>query len=184
MLKTLISFIKNPFPIVAEELSMAEKWKITLKLLGVIIFSSVLAGISIDLILNATNVDTGTHAMETLLEKYPLIFIVGIAVLIAPALEELIFRAPLTLVKKPEVFKIVYYLSAVLFASVHLSNFESGFPLWLSPLLVLPQFFAGLVLGYTRVRLGLFWSITLHALHNGLLIIPLLIAKALDIPLS
>ena len=35
------------------------------------------------------------------------------------------------------------------------------------PLLVLPQGLIGVVLGYTRVRMGLRWSMLLHASYNG-----------------
>jgi hypothetical protein len=37
-------------------------------------------------------------------------------------------------------------------------------------LLVLPQIISGFILAFTRMRLGLIWSITLHAVHNLVLL--------------
>lgn len=39
--------------------------------------------------------------------------------------------------------------------------------MWLLPLLVLPQWATGLVLGWMRVRRGIGAAIALHALFNG-----------------
>jgi len=64
------------------------------------------------------------------------------------------------------IFPVLLPLSALLFASVHLFNYEAD----ISPLLwlfVLPQFLAGLIFGYARVNFGLWSSMLLHALHNG-----------------
>lgn len=66
-------------------------------------------------------------------------------------------------------FAWFYYLAAVLFAAVHLSNFAgSRSPLLIA--LVLPQFVLGLILGYLRIRRGLWASMILHALHNSVFI--------------
>ena len=64
------------------------------------------------------------------------------------------------------IFPVLLPLSALLFASVHLFNYEAD----ISPLLwlfVVPQFIAGLIFGYARVNYGLWSSILLHILHNG-----------------
>lgn len=66
-------------------------------------------------------------------------------------------------------FAWFYYLSAIAFAAVHLSNFAgSRSPLLLA--LVLPQFVLGLILGYLRTRRGLWASMIFHALHNSVFI--------------
>ncbi|ANU06502.1 type II CAAX prenyl endopeptidase Rce1 family protein [Paraurantiacibacter namhicola] len=62
-----------------------------------------------------------------------------------------------------------YALSVIAFALIHIGNYEQGdLPLVALLPLVLPQAVAGLVWGYSRVTFGLWSSITLHAMHNGL----------------
>lgn len=63
-------------------------------------------------------------------------------------------------------FRWFYLGSALAFASVHLVNF-TGPALILLPL-TLPQLLLGLILGYARVRFGLWSCILLHAAHNAL----------------
>ena len=86
-------------------------------------------------------------------------------------MEEIIFRGPLILFKQIKLFKIAFYAIGIIFAYVHLFNFELTTNVILfSPLLVAPQFFVGLIFGYIRIRFGLLWSILLHSLYNGLLV--------------
>ena len=47
-----------------------------------------------------------------------------VAVIAAPLLEELLFRAPITLFQNKKYFKIVFYTFALVFGFIHLSNFE------------------------------------------------------------
>ncbi len=68
-------------------------------------------------------------------------------------------------------FPVIFYLSCLFFALVHLMNFEFEYSLfYLFPLLILPQFIMGMILGFTRIKLGLMYSIALHAIHNGVLL--------------
>lgn len=65
-------------------------------------------------------------------------------------------------------FPWVFHLSSLTFSAVHLYNFNLAHtPLWLLPLLVLPQWVTGMVLGWLRVRYGIGASMALHALFNG-----------------
>lgn len=62
----------------------------------------------------------------------------------------------------------MFHASAVVFAAVHLFNFRlSAMNLLLLPLLVLPQWVTGLVLGWLRVRRGIGDAIALHMIFNG-----------------
>ncbi len=62
----------------------------------------------------------------------------------------------------------LFHFSAVAFAAVHLYNFRlNNLSLFLLPLLVLPQWVTGLVLGWMRVRRGVGASMALHAIFNG-----------------
>ena len=94
------------------------------------------------------------------------------AALIAPVFEELIFRAPLTAFKKKNQFRIAFYVFAILFGFVHITNFElTTNVLILSPILVLPQTLVGGYFGFIRVRFGLLWSIALHGSYNAILML-------------
>lgn len=117
------------------------------------------------------------HATTDLFNKYSPIIVFLMAAVLAPIIEECIFRAPLFLFRKyTKGFKYVFYIIVLIFGFIHLSNFKiSTTILIVSPLLVAPQIIAGLLLGYIRVRLGLLYSILLHALFNGLAIIPSLL---------
>lgn len=64
-------------------------------------------------------------------------------------------------------FPWVFHASCLLFAAVHLHNFSlNNTPYWLMPLLVLPQWLTGLVLGWQRVKRGIGASMLLHGLFN------------------
>ncbi|HEX2520327.1 MAG TPA: CPBP family glutamic-type intramembrane protease [Castellaniella sp.] len=62
----------------------------------------------------------------------------------------------------------LFHCSAVTFAAVHLYNFRfDRMSLFLLPLLVLPQWVTGMVLGWIRIRRGIGASMMLHAFFNG-----------------
>lgn len=64
-------------------------------------------------------------------------------------------------------FWLVFHLSVLTFASLHLFNFSfTSAQWWMLPALVLPQWFTGLVLGWIRVMRGIGAAILLHALFN------------------
>lgn len=68
-------------------------------------------------------------------------------------------------------FGSVFYVSAALFALVHLTNYENlRLPVALIPLLVVPQFIGALFWGYTRLRFNLTWAIVAHGMFNALLV--------------
>jgi membrane protease YdiL (CAAX protease family) len=62
-------------------------------------------------------------------------------------------------------FAWFYWASVLLFAVIHLTNFAAAGPAMLP--LVLPQFALAMILGYLRVRHGLWSSVLLHMLHNS-----------------
>ena len=78
-------------------------------------------------------------------------------------------------------FPIPFWGLTTAFALVHLSNF-GDFPMHLAPLLVLPQFVLGAILGYIRTGLGFVYAVLFHALHNGILVgLAILAGSAEDI---
>jgi hypothetical protein len=85
---------------------------------------------------------------------------------------------------KPSAFKIrlmkfysrnywlFFYCSALCFGLMHMGNFQvENFIPVLSVVIVIPQIFAGFILGYVRIVMGLRWSIAFHALHNLLAVV-------------
>ncbi len=66
-------------------------------------------------------------------------------------------------------FPFIFYLTALVFGLVHISNFGLDPDRWyLGPLLVLPQLILACYLGYIRVRNNLGYSIYIHALNNAI----------------
>ena len=76
----------------------------------------------------------------------------------------------------------VLHLSCLAFAAIHLANFShSSTPLWVLPLLVLPQWLTGLVLAWIRVRRGFGAAVALHAVFNaGPLLVVWLVLSSLS----
>lgn len=74
------------------------------------------------------------------------------------------------------IFPLLFWISTLAFACIHLLNFPADQIAMALPL-VLPQFATGMMLGYLRVNYGLWASILLHALHNGAFISLVLLAS-------
>ncbi len=141
-----------------------------------------------------------SHDMTNFLQSYSAWLVLFAGVLIVPFIEEVIFRLylrlrhnfPLRILvfvasilgkKNKETFQLlieknwekyykgIFFFSAILFAAVHITNFEySKMLLILSPIIVMPQFILGLFIGYLRVKYGFIWGFYLHALHNFIFI--------------
>lgn len=178
MLQKVWDFIKSPDGVLWRHIPVHTKLKIVLHLLAWGIFLGVSLGLSIGLITEILGVDLGVHATEKYLRDYPVLSLILLAVIVAPVLEELVFRGPLTWFRNKSYFKHIYYTSIILFAAVHLYNFELSKEVYaLSPILVAPQMVLGAFLGYVRIRLGLFWAILLHATYNAVLVLPVAMIK-------
>lgn len=68
-------------------------------------------------------------------------------------------------------FKWIYYASSVIFAWLHVLNFETNLiNTLLMPILTLPQLLSGLIAGYLRVKFGFVYPLVLHICTNSLLI--------------
>ena len=110
--------------------------------------------------------------IEEIFEKMGYLGTIIFVAIIAPIIEELIFRAPITSFTKPKSFKIAFYTFAIIFGLIHITNYElSTKIILLSPILILPQLLGAGYLGYIRVRFGLRWSILLHSTFNLFVII-------------
>ena len=100
------------------------------------------------------------------------------AILAAPFFEEALFRYPIGKFFNQN-FRTIFWLFTIGFAAMHFFNFSGDVPIYFAPLLVLPQFVLGIVLGYIRVGWGFWYSVLFHALHNGILVGLALLGKAL-----
>ena len=71
-------------------------------------------------------------------------------------------------------YGLCFYVTAIAFGAIHISNFKIDHFIPVLPiLLVLPQLFAGLVLGYIRITIGLRYSMLMHGMHNLLCVLAL-----------
>lgn len=77
-------------------------------------------------------------------------------------------------------FPFYFYAMAVFFAFFHITNFSLDPDMWwATPILVLPQFVLGLLLGYVRLKYGLTYAIFVHALNNFIPVMALVFFKDL-----
>lgn len=166
----LIRYLKHP--VLEEDKNTNFLYRI--KKFGFLLIICLLTGIAISPIFSIIEtfglVNMENHAIEDMIKEFSKLQIFLFAVVMAPILEELIFRAPLKLFRKVENFKIVFYTFAIIFGLIHIANFNTTLNVvLLSPILVAPQIILGGYLGFIRVRFGLIWSIALHACYNGIL---------------
>lgn len=184
MLERLWHFLKNPVYHEDENTDLKYRQKIFVRLLIYALVVNISLGFVIGLLEPVFGLDLGTHAIDKVLEEYSLPFLFFSAVILAPLMEEVIFRGPMVFFKDKPYFKIVFWLLTLVFGFYHITNFEmTTTVLLLSPLLVLPQIIVGAILGFIRVRFNLIWAIGLHAAYNLILMGPILLAAAFDIPI-
>ncbi|MBU2905693.1 CPBP family intramembrane metalloprotease [Arenibacter algicola] len=184
MLAKVWEFTKAPVYKRLDHVPNPLKIKIVLALLQWGIIMGVTVGIFNQWLIGLLKIDLGEHAIDKFLENYSIVPLFFMAVIFAPAVEEILFRGPLICFKNKKYFKFILYASVLLFAAVHMTNFEMSREVYyIAPLLVAPQLILGVFLGYIRVKLGLGWSICLHAMYNGVLITPILLYNFLNFPL-
>jgi membrane protease YdiL (CAAX protease family) len=177
-LNELIAYIKNP--VLEKDTNTSFSYR--LKKFGALFFislgTSFLLTIFISFIEEVGLVNSENHAVDTVFKNYGPMFFFLFAVIIAPIIEETLFRAPITLFKKEKNFKIAFYVFAIAFGFLHITNYEiSTNVLIFSPLLIAPQIFAGLYFGFIRVKFGLVWSMALHATYNAFIFSLFLLTK-------
>ena len=140
------------------------------------------------------------HRLQKIFKEMKPDLIFFFAVIIAPFLEEIMFRLvlkfrsnflilwPLQLLillqvsNKINLLKTIrnfwnkfyvwiFYLITIAFGLIHILNFKPSINIYLlAPVLVAPQILIGISLGYLRIRFGLIWSILFHAFYNGILL--------------
>ncbi|MDT7830719.1 CPBP family intramembrane glutamic endopeptidase [Pricia sp. S334] len=182
MLTEIWDFVKNP--IYKEDDTFGFKYRISifLRLLGYSVAISLVLSVLIAMLEATFQIKPGEHALSEMLDEHGSFYFFLFLVVVAPPLEELIFRGPLIWFKNSGAFKYVFYLLSLSFGIVHLGNFESF--TWFNLLLILPQTCVGLIFAFLRVRFDLMWAVALHACYNLVLAGPILLMKILNIPLE
>ena len=189
----LVAFVKNPRLDPLPGTFLEQPWKVFPYLLAL----DFLLMIPLMGIMGATGVEDTDHEITKLLDNP--IQLALMAVVLAPILEELFFRFPIGNWWKIPVrllnqsaadwsiitwwknnFKTIFWVFTIVFAAVHFSNFVSTVPIYLAPILVLPQFVLGIMLGYIRVGWGTRYSMLFHAIHNGIPISLLLLGGGMS----
>ncbi|TDE12521.1 CPBP family intramembrane glutamic endopeptidase [Dyadobacter psychrotolerans] len=91
------------------------------------------------------------------------------AIILAPILEEALFRFPIGRLRMKPWFRWLFYSSALIFGWIHFFNYQlvtSNYMFF--PLITLPQTFFGFLLGYIRMLYGFWFAVMLHLLYNAL----------------
>jgi hypothetical protein len=166
----LISYFKNPVLEKDSNTSLTYRFRVFFKILLICFLTSFFITPIYTLLDELQFISMDEHKVKQMLSGMSKFQILLSGAVIAPVIEELIFRAPITAFKHPANFKRAFYAFALAFGLLHILNFNlTTNVLLFAPLLVLPQIILGGYFGYIRVKFGLQWSILLHAMYNGVL---------------
>ena len=174
------------------------KLKYSLILVFVLVIIMIPYGFIFSILEEYRLIDLSDHLIDDLFDQYSYDQMILFGAVVAPVLEEGIFRGfitfrrfyPLLLYvdfrtanKKNRVrvllkvrrlwdriFPAIVISSSLLFGYIHITNFGGEVAWWLVPFLVLPQIIVGFVFAFVRIKFGLIWSIFNHATYNFLLL--------------
>jgi membrane protease YdiL (CAAX protease family) len=189
-LTDLLAFLRNPRDEQYSDQSKQTKIKTLLTILAL----DIVLMIPLTCLISAFEIfgwiDSQDFKLINLFNRGPfwLIFIFIIA--IGPFLEEIVFRLFLrnrrnyllrfisNFLPKHKIalfdwwskkYRYFFYLSSILFGLAHLSNYVTeNIIIYIFPILVLPQFVMGTLLGYLRVKFDFMLGFFLHAIHNAI----------------
>lgn len=180
-IKNINKYILNPKHTVEEKYTTTQKWRILFSALLYDIIIAFVIAIPILYAIDAFIIPLETNDEFNEFSFAELFFFV---VILAPILEEIMFRLPLKFSrnilmlfdsKKNSIenfwikyFKHIFYIFSFAFALVHITNYKNTQTVFyiLAPLIVFIQGFGGLIIGYIRMHLGFLWGILSHALYN------------------
>lgn len=110
-------------------------------------------------------------AVEEVKADVSVYLIILSAILIAPVVEELIFRYPLQKINNESIKLFAYILSSILFGLIHIINYELS-ESHLKYILVItsPQIFTGFILGFIRLKYGFWYGVLNHSLYNFIIL--------------
>ncbi len=74
-------------------------------------------------------------------------------------------------------FHIFFYSLALLFALIHITNYDVNLrEIWyFAPILIFPQLLLSFVISFVRIKYGFIWALFTHALNNTIAITPILL---------
>ncbi len=182
MLKEVWAFVKNPVYREDSEVEFKYRFSFFVRMLFFAILFSAFLGLFVQFLEEALKIETGEHPIIDQFLKHNALYIILVVVIIAPILEELVFRGPMIWFRKSKTFKYVFYFLTLTFGAVHLGNYDST--IWFGLLLITPQISVGVFLGFLRVKLGLLWAMALHACYNLVFAGPIIVMKMLNIPIE
>nr|WP_279639207.1 CPBP family glutamic-type intramembrane protease [Sphingomicrobium sediminis] len=123
---------------------------------GLILIVAILAGLAAAMIVSACSAAGAVVAGPlTFVPVFAAVLIIGLAN--ADKLSPFIFG---------RFFPILFWLTAIGFAALHMTNFSAGGAL--TALFVGPQLIAGILFGYVRLRYGFAEAVAVHAANNSL----------------
>ncbi len=196
----LLDFLKSPADVKDFNQTYRQKAKRLFSILAIHIPIMGICLAIVFCVTSLASVNIENHRLTSLLQQYRIWEIVFLVIVLVPFVEELAFRLYLRFKNNNLVHAIIllssltgkhskartekllanlwlnhfgsiFYGSAILFSVAHITNYENNLILLLlSPLIVLPQFIAGLFLGYLRVRYNLILGYIMHAIHNAVLL--------------
>jgi hypothetical protein len=197
----LVNFLKSPADVKDCNQTCRQKAKRLFSILAIHIPIMGICIAMVFSVTSLASVNLENHRPTALLQQHPIWKIALLAIVIVPLVEELAFRLYLRFKNNNLVHAIilissvtgkhnkarteklllnvwsnhfgsVFYGSAIIFALVHCRNYDYHLILLLlTPLVILPQFVAGLFLGYLRIRYSLAVSYMMHAIHNAVLLL-------------
>jgi membrane protease YdiL (CAAX protease family) len=109
------------------------------------------------------------NKLEEIDVKIDISFMILLAVILAPLIEEGIFRLFLGRFRNKPYFNWVYYISSLLFGWIHFFNYQfDQSHYFFLPFITMTQTFGGFMLGYIRIMYGFWYGVLLHSLFNCL----------------
>jgi len=184
--KDIILWLKSPddTPL---DISTNQKLRI---LAGVFLLDVLIATVFISL---SDLIDTYVVKLEEPLIDFNPWILLLFSIVVMPLIEEVIFRFPLKYERNyiarglnklldgkiklrwGNYFKYIVYFMAIVFGLVHLFNYDNTELVFflLGPIIVGSQLIGGLILSYTRIKLGFLWAVLQHGLFNlfGIIIV-------------
>jgi len=106
------------------------------------------------------------NKLNSLIEQDVLTTVIS-AVIVAPLIEEWLFRYPLGINRRKYYFKWLYYSLSVFFGLIHIFTYNiDDTHLPYIPFITMTQIFSGFLFGYIRIVYGFLYGILLHSLFN------------------
>ena len=199
-LKDFIEFLKNPADQPDAIQTAQQKTKRLFSLLALDIIAAAIILVIVAGIEKLGLLSMEEHKVVMMFEDVPIWLLALMTVAIIPLLEELIFRLPLrfkynyfirsiillsSIAGKENKIKVetrlnnfwaacfrwIFFIIATIFGLIHLLNYEFSMAVLLfAPILIAPQFIAGLGMGYLRVKYSFILGLFFHSISNAILL--------------